>query len=46
MFAPYVREKKDQVDAVLSAYAPHEDEVETFRSKRNVVTLLREMKRA
>jgi hypothetical protein len=44
IIAPYVREKKDQVDLVLHHYANIDDK--TLDEKNNVVSLLKDMKRA
>ena len=42
VIAPYVQEKKEQVDLVLSLYSTYEDR--TLEEKNNVVSLLKEMK--
>ena len=42
--APYVREKKEQIDLVIDHYSNIEDK--TLEDKNNVVTLLKEMKRS
>ncbi len=44
VIAPYVREKKEQVDLVMAHYANITDK--TLDDKNNVVSLLKEMKRA
>lgn len=50
VIAPYVREKKDQIDLVISHYDGEwkigMDEVEQLQRKHNVVSLLKGMKRA